>query len=262
MGSFQQELAIIKTIVEEINQYLKKLPLQDLAVQIKEDGSPVTNVDIEINRMIHEKIITTFPQDGWLSEETPDNATRLDRQRVWAIDPIDGTKPFIKSLPQFSISIALIEEGKPILGVIFNQATQECFLGIHGIGSTLNGQPIHVRTSPHVPLRLLVNPWQVPKQTLHAWRQQADCHLLFGSIAYSLALVASGQIDGVVNVGRQNEWDIAAAHGLIQAAGGFVLDSQEQPISCNKPQPIVNGIIAGSPDALPRIQRLLQLTGT
>jgi myo-inositol-1(or 4)-monophosphatase len=95
------------------------------------------------------------------------------------------------------------------------------------------------------------------RSIIRSWRETANCRPLMGSIAYSLALVAAGQIDGVINFGLQNEWDIAAAVLLIQAAGGIVVDRDLKAIQCNQPQPTVNGIVAARPDAIPIIKQLL-----
>lgn len=257
MSAFQSELDTIRTIFSEIGQYLQHFSFHKMTVHTKEDGSPVTNGDLEINRIIQEHILKNFPQDGWLSEESPDDHSRLNKPRTWIIDPIDGTKPFRKGLPQYVISIALIDQGQPVVGALYNPGTRESFWGVRGRGATINGRPIHVRRPSRSPLTLLVNPWNVPHKVLNMWKLEADCHMLLGSIAYSLALVANGQVDGVINVGAQNEWDIAASLCLIQEAGGIVLDRQRHPIRCNKPQPVVDGIIATNAQTLPHLQQLM-----
>ncbi len=258
MSAFQSELDTIRTLFSEIGRYLQQFPFHKITVQTKEDGSPVTNGDLEINRIIQERIQKNFPQDGWLSEETPDDLSRLEKRRTWIIDPIDGTKPFQKALPQYVISIALIDQGQPVIGALYNPGTREHFWGVHGRGAMTNGRPMQARQTALSPLTLLVNPWNVPHTILKQWKQEAHCQMILGSIAYSLALVANGQVDGVINIGSQNEWDIAASLCLIQEAGGIVVDRQQHPIRCNKSQPVVDGIIATSPQALPRVFNLIE----
>ncbi len=258
MSNYSSELAIIHSALTKASARLQRIRYEGLKVEIKSDGSPVTNADLEVNQILQQALLTAFPGDAWLSEESPDNPARLQSQRVWILDPIDGTKPFIKSLPHYTISLALIDKGEPAIGVIFNPATQEYFCAIKGQQAMLNGQPLHVRLpSPSSRSTFLVNTWQVPKPSLKAWRTKHHCPPLLGSIAYSLALVAAGQVDGLINVGPQNEWDIAAGLLLVQAAGGLVFDKHQQPISCNQPNPTVNGIIAIRPGALPTIQQWL-----
>jgi myo-inositol-1(or 4)-monophosphatase len=230
---------------------------EGLAIEIKSDGSPVTNGDLAVNAIIQTALLTVFPEDGWLSEESPDDAIRLQKDRVWILDPIDGTKPFIKNLPQFTISLALIDHGQPSIGIIFNPATREYFSAVRGESPTLNGGPIQVRRTIGHRWSFLVNAGPISRSTIRTWRATADCRTLMGSIAYSLALVAAGRIDGVINIGTQNEWDIAAALLLVQTAGGIVVDRDVKPIQCNQPTPSVKGIIAARPDAMPVIQQFL-----
>jgi myo-inositol-1(or 4)-monophosphatase len=255
---YTHELNTVRLALTQASERMKRMTHEGLKVQVKSDGSPVTNADLAVNQIIQDTLSTAFPHDAWLSEESPDNGARHHTERVWILDPIDGTKSFIKSLPHYTISLALIDQGEPALGVIFNPATQEYFCAIQGQQATLNGQPIHVRTTlPHSRKTFFVNPGQVGQSTLQAWRKEHHCPPLLGSIAYSLALVAAGQVDGVLYVGPQNEWDIAAALILIQSAGGLALDNNLKPIHCNQPQPTINGIIAIRPDAFPTIQQWL-----
>ncbi len=252
---YQQELGTIHQALSQASTRLNTIIYEGLKVQIKSDGSPVTNGDIEVNQILQDSLLSAFPNDAWLSEESPDDSPRLLTERVWILDPIDGTKPFIKNLPHYTISLALIDKGEPVIGVIFNPATQEFFCAIQGQQPTLNGQPIHVRKTTNPPSRtFLVNSWQVNQTTLKTWKSEHRCPPLMGSIAYSLALVAAGQVDGMINIGPQNEWDIAAGLLLVQAAGGLVFDRNQKPLRCNQPNPIVNGIIAIRPDALPTIE--------
>ncbi len=255
---YSHELDTIRFAFRQASERLNRITYEGLKVQVKSDGSPVTNADLEVNQIVQHTLLDVFPKDAWLSEESPDESPRLHTQRVWILDPIDGTKPFIKGLPHYTISLALIDKGEPVIGVIFNPATQEYFCAIQGQQATLNGQPIHVRTTTDSSRRtFLVNHWQVNQPTLKAWRKEHHCPPLLGSIAYSIALVAAGQVDGVINTGPQNEWDIAAGLLLVQTAGGLIFDKNLKPVQCNQPNPTVSGIIAIRPDALPTIQHWL-----
>ncbi len=257
MSGYSQELSLIRQTLIHANDRLTRIMHEGLTIKIKSDGSPVTNGDLAVNAIIQTALLTVFPEDGWLSEESPDDAIRLQKDRVWILDPIDGTKPFIKNLPQFTISLALIDHGQPSIGIIFNPATREYFSAVRGESPTLNGGPIQVRRTTGHRWSFLVNAGPISRSTIRTWRETADCRTLMGSIAYSLALVAAGRIDGVINIGAQNEWDIAAALLLVQTAGGIVVDRDVKPIQCNQPTPSVKGIIAARPDAMPVIQQFL-----
>lgn len=259
MPDYRLELSIIRQALAVAGHRMQELAHKGLTVQTKSDGSPVTNADLEVNNIVQEAVLGTFPDDGWLSEELPDNPIRLQKNRVWILDPIDGTKPFIKSLPQFAVSLALIDHGQPAIGIIFNPATKEYFCGVHSAHPTVNDQPLQVRRAHQDRFSFLVNTGPLNRATIRSWRERANCRTMFGSIAYSLALVAAGHIDGVLNIGTQNEWDIAAAVLLVQSAGGIVADRDLKPVQFNQPLPVVNGIIAARPDAIPVIQDCLNL---
>src|SRR3989338_1294718 len=108
------------------------------------DNTPVTEADIEVNELLHARLAVARPDYGWLSEETEDDSSRLTQPRVWVVDPIDGTRAFAKGRPHFVISVALVENGRPVLAVLFNPAMDEFFEAEAGKGARLNGRPIHV----------------------------------------------------------------------------------------------------------------------
>ena len=132
-----------------------------------------------------------------MSEENPDTSERLKKSRVWVIDPIDGTSYFIKGIPQFSISVALVEDHVPVLGIVYNPATQELFTAEKGKGLYLNGDRIEVDSIPAAGLTILVNPSRMERQDFTAYGDRCTLKPM-GSIAYSLALVAAGQADGTI----------------------------------------------------------------
>ncbi len=256
MSQYHQELESIRGALQHAGTRLHRMLYEGLKIHIKPDGSPVTNADIEVNHIIQQTLQETFPSDAWLSEESPDSFHRLQASRVWILDPIDGTKPFVKGLPQYTISLALIDQGQPALGIIFNPATQEYFCAVHDQSATLNNQPLRLRQKAHSSRKIvLVNSWNIPQPTLKSWRAEYRCPPMMGSIAYSLALVAAGQVDAVINLGPQNEWDIAAGLILVQTARGLVFDKNLMQIHFNQTRPSVNGIIATHPDALATIQQ-------
>src|SRR5262249_23950277 len=122
----------------------------DLGVAVAEKGpdNPVTKADLEANACIRSLVERTFPADGWLSEETADSTERLDRRRVWVVDPLDGTKEFIQHIPEFCVCVALVEDGRPIVSASYNPATDRMYLAARGAGTTVNGAPARVsRTS-------------------------------------------------------------------------------------------------------------------
>ena len=210
----------------------------------KGGDNPVTEADIAVNQMLHARLGGAFPGYGWLSEETEDNAVRLDANRVWIVDPIDGTRAFMRGEPHFTICIALVEAGRPIAAVVFNPATGECFEATHGGGARLNGSPIFASGAAKLDgARLLTSEallahkgWAEPWPVMHVEMRN--------SIAYRLALVASGQFDGCLSLSSKFDWDIAAADLILNEAGGCLSRRDGTPYIYNQAEPRHPGLIA------------------
>ena len=258
MPSYNHELATLESAVRQAGQRVLELVRDGFETYIKKDQSPVTTADLEVDRILKDILLKIYPDDGWLSEETPDDGKRVDHPRVWVLDPIDGTKYFTLGIPQYAISIALVEQGEPVIGAIFNPATDEYFSAVRGMGATLNGHLIHVRSASSNRLTLLVNPPALERKPIKLLEDVADCQPM-GSIAYTLALVAAGRADATINLGTQNEWDVAAGTILVQEAGGTAVDKHWNAIRFNNPIPSVPGIIAARTDAQEEIQKLLHI---
>lgn len=192
-----------------------------IAAVKKAGGSPVTEAD----RRVNEVLLSLLPRDGegWLSEETADTAERLERWRVWVVDPLDGTKEFVEGLPEWSVSIGLVEHGRAVAGGILSPSTNQLFLGARGSGVTLNGEPVAPSTRPGLAGGLVLSSrsevrrgqWQ-PFEGLGF-----ECRPL-GSVAFKLALVAAGLAEATWTLVPKNEWDLAGGVALVEAAGGVV----------------------------------------
>ena len=254
---YNHELTTLCAAVRQAGERVLQLTRDGFETHIKPDHSPVTSADLEVNRILQEILIGTYPDDGWLSEETPDDLNRLEKKRVWVLDPIDGTSYFIKGIPEYGISAALVEDEKPVVAVVFNPATDELFAAVRQSGATLNGRPMFVRSQSTERISVFVNAPTFKKKTVQEIEKLADCHPL-GSIAYTLALAACGKVDATINLWPQNEWDIAAGTLLVQEAGGMAVDTTWSPIRFNQPKTIVNGIIATRSDKIDVIQDLIK----
>jgi myo-inositol-1(or 4)-monophosphatase len=203
-------------------------------------------------------LLTAFPHDAWLSEETPDDLRRLENKRVWIIDPIDGTKYFMRGVPQYAISVALVESHQPVVAAVYNPATDELFSAVRGMGAWLNGQPIHVTPARDGRPLILVNPPALERGVFRAIEAAAECRPM-GSIAYTLALVSAGRADATLNLDGLNEWDVAGGVLLIEEAGGTVMDRNGSPLLFNQSKTTIRGILAADKDLL---NRLLTFTHT
>ena len=225
----------------------------------KPDQSPVTSADLAVNTVLHARLTSAFPQDGWLSEESPDDLVRLQKRRVWVVDPIDGTKAFINGEPEFCISVALIEQGQPMVAAIFNPSTHELFTAVRGEGLHLNNEPV----SPSAALSgldpvIALNPWEQQIGRFTSLTLSMTSRPI-RSIAWVLTLAAIGRIDAVATLEPQNEWDVAAGALLIEEAGGIISDGRGQNLTFNRREPRYRGIIATSPHCPDAVTRELTL---
>lgn len=242
-----QELERLEEAIRAAGAEALRVAADGFEIIKKPDHSPVTSADLAVNRILHAHLLSAFPGDGWLSEESPDDAIRLQKDRVWVVDPIDGTKAFINKVPEFCISVALTEKSHPVVAAIYNPSTDELFTAIQGKGLLLNGKPVDARQ---------ISTRQVPVVALSAWERQIgrftaidSCaqHRPMLSIAWSLALMACGRIDAVATFEPENEWDVAAGALLIDEAGGTITDGSGQALTFNRTTPRYRGIIATSP---------------
>ena len=225
--------------------------------EVREKGknNPVTAADLEANRIIRERIQSTFPQDGWLSEEDNDTSHRLGVKRVWVIDPIDGTKEFIEGVPQFAISIGFVVDGRPKVAIVFNPAQDQFYKAVAGQGAFLNDQVIRVNPRSEINGAVLLVSRSEPQKKFQVFVDRCDIKPV-GSIAYRLAQVAGGSGDGTLTFRSIHEWDICAGVLMVEAAGGTVLDGDGKPMMFNQEHPKHRGVVAASAALAPGLQKL------
>jgi myo-inositol-1(or 4)-monophosphatase len=216
-----------------------------IAVQYKEEDQPVTEADLAADRFIKETLLAARPNYGWLSEETLDDPARLDEDPVWIVDPIDGTNSFVEGRPEFAVSIGLAREGIPVVGVVYNPATDELYHATKGGGAFLNGEPIRVRAKPEgedLPCLVCSRSERLIGELSALEERWALTPL--GSTAYKIVKVAEGVFQGYVSARIRHEWDLCAAVLILEEAGGEALTLEAQPIRFNRPEPYVSGIAA------------------
>jgi len=197
--------------------------------------SPVSEADIAVNDLLRERL--PRPGDGWLSEESENDPTRLDARRVWVVDPIDGTRAYIAGREDWSISVALTEQGRPVVAAVFAPATDELFLATGGGGATRNGTPIHVTAGAGVDGARLAGPKRMLDRIAV---QHPDIVAVprIHSLALRLVRVATGELDGAIAGGNGQDWDLAAADLLVHEAGGLMTALDSSPLIYNRPEPV------------------------
>jgi len=207
----------------------------------KTPGSPVCEVDLAVDELLKQRLKTIDPAAGWLSEETADNADRLGTSRVWVVDPIDGTRDYLRGRSGWCVSVALVENGAPIIGVLDAPARGEHWRAVAGQGATRNGAALRASMRTRLPGA------RVPADTL----PKIDADLVAvprpNSIALRLAMVAADEADLCASLRWGNEWDIAAAALIAEQAGATVTDALGVPIRYNSDPAEAFGVLASAP---------------
>ena len=216
------DLGLIREAAREAGELAMRYFRSDPQVWMKAGDSPVTEGDLAVDRLLHERLSTARPDYGWLSEETADSSERLSAARTFVVDPIDGTRGFIAGSEEWCVSVAVVEAGRPLAGVLDCPARKEIYAARLGGGAVCNGKPIAVR-EPAGELRV-----GGPKPLIQGMPEPSRlCFTAVSyipSLAYRLAMVARGVIDATFIKANSHDWDLAAADLILAEAGGRVLD--------------------------------------
>ena len=214
---------------------------EELKVWAKADVSPVCEIDLAVDERLKAVLGQIAPDAGWLSEETADDPARLSRRRLWCVDPIDGTRDYVRGRTGWCVSIALVEDGAPIFGVLYAPARDELWAATKYEGATLNGEPIHAS------MRADFAGTRVPAVDLSKVDRDLTKVEQPNSIALRMAMVANDAADLVATLRWGYEWDIAAATLIAAEAGASVTDAFGKPLRFNTPRAQAFGVIASSP---------------
>ena len=238
---FNEELIAAKVAARNAGKILiKYLNVDDQNIEYKSEDSPVTIADHKADRYLSNFIGGEFPHDGWLSEETVDTKERLDKKRTWIIDPLDGTKEYIKKLPEFSISIALVENNIPVIGVIYNPISEELFYAEKNKGAFLNGMQIKISDKKDIKnASLIVSRSEYGNNLWNNYKSSFSSIKSIGCIAYKLGLAAANVYDITATVAPKNEWDICAGDCIIREAGGAMRKINGESINYNQKKTLI-----------------------
>jgi myo-inositol-1(or 4)-monophosphatase len=254
-------VARIESALDEAAEALTRFTPGVIDSVVKSGGDPVTEADIAVNAALERSLPDS--DEGWLSEETADESDRLGRRRIWVVDPIDGTREFIQGIPEWCVSVGLVEDGRPIAGGILNPATRHRLVGKLNEGLTLNGTP--VRTSDREDLRgalVLASRSEVRRGEWDRFFGEPISIRNMGSVAYKLGLVAAGLADATWTLVPKHEWDVAAGAALVEAAGGSFFDLTGSAPGFNQTWPKLGGFVATAPGIENQVRELLDLPTT
>jgi myo-inositol-1(or 4)-monophosphatase len=219
----------------------------EVQAEYKAGHDPVTAADKAVDAVLRQNLLRDG--EGWLSEESADDLSRLDKRQVWVVDPLDGTREFVQGLPEFCVSIGFVEDRKPVAGGIYNPATQEKFLGSIESGILYNGKPPDGREVSDLAGSLVLASRSEVKRGEWATFQSAPFQFrAMGSVAYKLALVAAGLADATFTLTPKHEWDVAAGAALVLSSGGVVRTLENTALRCNQKNALLSGLVACRPE--------------
>ena len=206
--------------------------------------SPVCEADMAADDLLRQRLTAIDPAIAWLSEESADDPARLAARRIWIVDPIDGTRAYIAGFPDWAVSAALIEDGRPIAACLFAPATTEFFAARARAGATRNGMPIAATTGTTLEDATIAGPRNV-LQRLSAIAPPFTATPRVRSLALRLARVAQGVCDIAIAGGNSHDWDLAAADLLVHEAGGALTSIAGCTLTYNRAVPR-HGVLAAA----------------
>lgn len=245
MTTRTEDLARIEAALNAAAEAVRPFTPGAVAFETKDErGDPLTEADLAVDGVL--RGILPSAGEGWLSEETADDAQRLSSDRCWVVDPIDGTREFVQGIPEWCISVGLVEAGIPVAGGILNPATGERVVGSRETGVTLNGAPVTPAGDRSLDgARVYASRSEVGRGEWERFAEAPFEVVPCGSVAYKLALVAAGRCDATWTLVPKHEWDVAAGAALVRAAGLTVIHADGTEPRFNRPKPLLSDFLAG-----------------
>tara|TARA_Y100000741_G_scaffold313374_1_gene258313 strand:- start:164 stop:943 length:780 start_codon:yes stop_codon:yes gene_type:complete len=249
---FNEELIAAKVASRNAGKILMNFYSSDnKQIELKGIDNPVTIADKKADNYLYNFITGEFPDDGWLSEETVDTQERLSKDRVWIVDPLDGTKEYIEGIPHFAVSIALVENREPVVGVVYNPAKDEMFSCQKGKGIFYNGAKMKVSSNKSLAeSSIIVSRSELKRNEWEPYKDSFKNISSIGSVAYKLALISAGKYDTFATVAPKNEWDICAGDCLVKEAGGVFKTINNKKIIYNQKKTLVTDTIIATNSTL------------
>ena len=248
---YERELDVALEAAREAGAILLRHYQSDTGHWEKSKDNPLTLADLESDRAIASRLRGAFPGDAILSEETADDATRLARERVWIVDPMDGTKEFTRRIPEFGVSIALAEGGEPVVGVILNPVARTAIWARRGGGAFRDGRRVHAsRVAKLADAVVIASRTEISRGQFEPYEGWFKELRPVGSIAWKLACIAAAEGDLNVSVAPKNEWDVCAGDVLVREAGGLYVGFDGARRVYNQAKTLIDAGMAAGPPAL------------
>lgn len=257
MAPLADDLDLLRQAVREASDIALDFFRRGFEVREKKPGDPVTEADLAVDDALRRTLLGARPDYGWLSEESEAGPDRLQAPRTWVVDPIDGTKGFVDGNDEWVISVGLVEAGRPVAAVVANPRRAEFVEAIKGGGTRLNGESVHVTPANALPGAKLGSSRNEQRRQLWQHHFPEAKIAVVDAIAYKLALVAVGALDGVIALRPKSDWDIAAGDLLITEAGGAMTDPDGNVMVYNQADLRKPGLIAAGTALYPVLQAAL-----
>jgi len=245
-SAYSDILIRIESAIEAARAVFARFTPGAIQTEYKIGHDPVTEADRAVDAVMRQNLLREG--EGWLSEESADDVSRLSKSRVWVVDPLDGTREFVQGIPEFCVSIGFVEDGRPVAGGICNPATNERIIGAIDCGVLYNGKPAQPSQRKTLKGSLILASRSEVKRGEWQQFQSGEYQIRpMGSVAYKLGLVAAGVADITFTLTPKNEWDVAAGAALVASAGAFVSTLENTPLQCNRRNPLLSGLLASGP---------------
>jgi myo-inositol-1(or 4)-monophosphatase len=248
-------LTRIRLALDAAREILRQYTPGDVAwVQKSDRGDELTEADEAVDTALR----TLLPRDGegWLSEETRDDSDRLECRRVWVVDPVDGTREFVQGIPEWCVSVGLVEDGRAVAGGIMSPSTDQLILGSLETGVTVNGEPVAPLSQTTLAgASVYASRSEVKRGEWTRFAAAPFDVVPCGSVAYKLGLVAAGLADATWTLVPKNEWDVVAGAALVEAAGGICIHADGSRPTFNRPNPLLPNFLAGTRELIEEFQR-------
>jgi myo-inositol-1(or 4)-monophosphatase len=239
-----RDAALLTDTVREAGTLALSLFRTELKNWTKGASSPVSEADIAVNDLIETRLRRATPHYGWLSEESADDEQRLDKQRVWIVDPIDGTRGYLAGREDWCVSVALVENTSPVLAAVFAPASDEFFFAARGQGAARNDAAVHATAGTEMDFSRVAGPKPLVER-LNRSSDEITLHPRIGSLALRLCRVAEGRLDAAFAGGQSRDWDLAAANLIVQEANGNMTALSGDRILYNR-RDVTHGVLVAA----------------
>ena len=255
MNDYSDDLRRIDAALQRARAALERFTPGAIESTAKSGGDPVTEADILIDAIMKEELLREG--EGWLSEETADDTSRLECRRAWVVDPLDGTREFVEGIPEWCVSIGLVVDGHPVAGGILAPGPDHLILGAVGHGVTLNGENVSTTTteSPAGAL-VLASRSEVKRGEWDRFFRTPVSVRNMGSVAYKLGLVGAGMADATWTLVPKHEWDVVGGAALVVAGGGEIRFLDGSTPVFNQPNPKLTGFLATNGHLMDAVRKL------